>query len=105
MISMRSSRPLASKPHDNTGEREQNPHYAHYNGLNSQRISRQKLAPRGEGCRNEVAGDTIFVARSLWPVPAGRATAKTESYCKLDTGDQERSRLEPRAISPRVGSR
>jgi len=33
MISMRSSRPLASKPHDNTGEREQNPHNAHYNGL------------------------------------------------------------------------
>ena len=33
MISMRSSRPLASKPHDNPGEREQNPHYRHYKGL------------------------------------------------------------------------
>ncbi len=37
MISMRSSRPSASKPHDNTGEREKNPHYAHYNGLNQKR--------------------------------------------------------------------
>jgi hypothetical protein len=27
---------LASKlPHDNTAEREQNPHYSHYNGLNT----------------------------------------------------------------------
>ena len=39
MISMRSSRPSASKPHDNTGEREKNPHYAHYNGLRHYPIS------------------------------------------------------------------
>ena len=64
------------------------------------RKSRTSTAPStelaaGKGCRNEVAGDTIFVARSLWPVPAGRATAKTESYCELDTGDQECSRAIP----------
>ena len=45
----------------------------------------------GKGCGNEVAGGTIFVARSLWPVSAGHAPAKTESYCERDPGDQERS--------------
>ena len=35
----------------------------------------------GKGCENEVAGDTIFVARSLWSVPTGNTTAKTEAYC------------------------
>ena len=37
MISMRSSAPSASKPHDNRAKREQNPRYGHYNGLNLQR--------------------------------------------------------------------
>jgi hypothetical protein len=32
MISMPSSAPSASKPHDNPVKREQNPHCGHYNG-------------------------------------------------------------------------
>jgi len=47
--------------------------------------------PAGKGCRNEVAGDTIFVARSLWSVPTANTTAKTEGYC----GDLERSKAIP----------
>jgi len=54
---------------------------------------------RGKDAEIQVAGATIFVARSLWPVPAYHAaTAQTEAFCELDAGDQERSRAIPTMV-------
>jgi len=49
----------------------------------------------GKGCGNEISGDTIFVAGSLWPIPAGHTTAKTKDYCEPCAGSQERFRAIP----------
>jgi hypothetical protein len=43
---MHSSRLSGSKPpHDNTAEREQNPHYGHYNGLETLPVSATAIGP------------------------------------------------------------
>lgn len=35
------------------------------------------------------------MARSLWPVPAGHGTTKTEDYRELDAGSQELPKATP----------
>ena len=48
MISIPSFAPSASKPHDKDAKREQNPHYAGYNGLNSSRPILVDMAKKPE---------------------------------------------------------
>jgi hypothetical protein len=75
MISMRSSRPLASKPHDNTGEREQNPHYAHYNGLdvNFQEVVHSAQTENADvGKQKRFAEDRMDTHKNARLTPKGR---------------------------------
>ena len=71
---MRSSRPSASKPHNNTAQREQNPHYGHYNGLSL----------RGEafvGPRQEAEVSAYFTPQEWWNLgPVGIVTELQQVY-------------------------
>jgi len=57
MILMRSSEPSASKPHDNSAQREQNPHDGHYNGL----IFTAGAAPDAPAWSGLRASNTVLV--------------------------------------------